>query len=226
MGIKGAIITPLIFIIYVLFKTKYIQDILSKISDTFIEKLIRNKVTNNVERNLNDSDIENHDIFNQISFWLYSIVPTMKFSTEYRTAVFRSYLTIYLKTYRNNLDAFIKSKKYETMDSPQILKALHDMINITIYDYEKLMSDAGIPNVVIEKMKVKNNDNIHLTFDLLDGIASSHHYDSDKNLLKLYSILNIISTIIENTLYSSEDICNGINGQLKGLTYQGKTEPK
>ena len=77
MGIKGVIITPLIFIIYVLFKTKYIQDILSKISDAFIEKLIRNKVSNNVERNLNDSDIENHDIFNQISFWLYSIVYTL-----------------------------------------------------------------------------------------------------------------------------------------------------
>ena len=202
------------------------QELFGKISDFFIEKFIRSKVKSNAERDLNESDIENHDIFNQISFWVYSIVPTMNFSTDYRTAVFRSYLTIYLKTYKRNIEHFIKSKEYEKMDAPQMLRAFHNLVNMTVYEYEKEMSEIGIPNVIIEKMKIKNNDNIHLTFDLVDGIASSHHYDSNKNLLKVYSILNILATVLENTLYNSEEVCNSINGQLKGLTFNKFTEPK
>jgi len=45
-------------------------------------------------------------------------------------------------------------------------------------------------------------------------------------LLKVYSILNILLTILENTINSSEGVCNSINGALKGLTFEGKTEPK
>lgn len=227
LGIKSVIVAPIIFIAISIFKTKFAQDLMGKLSDIFIERFIRNKVKSKTEtRELNASDIENHDIFNQISFWIYSIVPTMTFSTDYRTAVFRAYLTIYLKIYRNNIEHFIKSKDYENMDAPQILKAFHNLVNMTVYEYEKEMSEVGIPNVIIEKMKLKNNDNIHLTFDLVDGIASSHHYDSDKNLLKVYSILNILATVLENTLYNSEEICNTINGQLKGMTFNKFTEPK
>jgi len=32
-------------------------------------------------------------------------------------------------------------------------------------------------------------------------------------------------SVLENTINSSESICNTINGQLKGLIFEGKTEP-
>ena len=81
------------------------------------------------------------------------------------------------------------------------------------------MESAGIPKIIIEKMKVKNNDTISLTIDLIEGICNSQFYSSDKNLLKIYSILNIMLSILENTITSSENICNSINGSLRGLTY-------
>jgi hypothetical protein len=112
------------------------------------------------------------------------------------------------------------------MDEPQILKEFLNLINHTVYDYEREMIEVGITPIIIEKMKVKNNDNILLTIDLVEGICSSPFYDSDKNLLKVYSILNIIMSILENTVNGSEAICNTINGQLKGLSFEGKTEPK
>jgi hypothetical protein len=74
-------------------------------------------------------------------------------------------------------------------------------------------------------MKVKNNDNITLTFDLIEGVCGSQFYDSDKNLLKVYSILNILLSVLENTISNSESVCNSINGQLKGLNFEGRTEP-
>ena len=219
-GFKSIIGIILIIIVYSVIKSEWFGNKISKISDWFIDKFMSNKVKD-VEssvRKINISDIDNHDIFNYIDFWTYSKVPTFQFSTEYRTAVFRKYLTIYLKNYKRNIEKFVKDKTYETMDEPQILKAFLNLINQTVYDYEREMVEVGIPSVIIEKMKIKNNDNILLTIDLVEGICSSPFYDSDKNLLKVYSILNIILTILENTVSSAEEICDSINGQLKGLS--------
>jgi hypothetical protein len=226
-GLRGILTSAVLFGIYTLIKSEWFSNLMGKVSDWFMDKFMSNKIKN-VEssvRKINVSDIENHDVFNYIDFWTYSKVPTFQFSTEYRTAVFRKYLTIFLKNYKRNIEKFVADKSYEEMDEPQILKSFLNLINQTVYDYEREMIDVGITPVIIEKMKVKNNDNILLTIDLVEGICSSPFYDSDKNLLKVYSILNIIMSILENTVNGSEVICNSINGQLKGLTFEGKIEP-
>jgi hypothetical protein len=227
-GIKGVIISSFLLGIYTLIKSDWFGTLMGKLSDWFIDKFMSNKIkeVESSVRKINISDIENHDILNYIDFWTYSKVPTFQFSTEYRTAVFRKYLTIFLKNYKRNIEKFVLDKSYETMDEPKILKSFLNLINQTVYDYEKEMLEVGITPIIIEKMKLKNNDNILLTIDLVEGICSSQFYDSDKNLLKVYSILNIIMSILENTINGSESVCNTINGQLKGLTFMGFTEPK
>ena len=99
------------------------------------------------------------------------------------------------------------------------------LINQTVYDYEREMLEVGLPKIVVDKMKLKNNDTITLTIDLIEGICNSQFYTSDKNLLKVYSILNILLSVLENTISHSEGVCDSINGQLKGLTFEGKKEP-
>jgi hypothetical protein len=226
-GMKGAIFVIVLFLLIALFKSKWFGNLLSNLSDKFIERFMRSK-TKDIEtqvRNINDSDISNHDIFNYIDFWMYSKVPTFQFSTEYRTAVFRRYLTIYLKAYKTNIAKFIMTKEYQEMDEAKLSTTLLNLINRIVYDYEREMEESGIPKIVIEKMKVKNNDTITLTIDLIEGICSSQFYSSDKNYLKVYSILNILLSVLENTISNSENVCNSINGQLKGLTFDGKKEP-
>ena len=149
---------------------------------------MRNKVkdVNSHVKAIADSDITNHDIFNYIDFWTYSKVPTIQFSTEYRTAVFRKYLTIYLKSYKRKISDFVNSKEYQDMDDAKVWKAL---------------------------------------LDLIEGICNSRFYDSEKNFLKVYSILNILLSVLENTISNSESVCNSINGALKGLKFDGKVEP-
>ena len=101
-GLRGILISSSLFVIYTLIKSDWFSNRLGKLSDWFIEKFISNKVkeVDSLVRKINISDISNHDIFNYIDFWTYSKVPTFQFSTEYRTAVFRKYLTIYQKKYR------------------------------------------------------------------------------------------------------------------------------
>ncbi len=227
-GFIGLLSIISVYIMMAVFKSTRFTNLLTKISDRFIEGFIKknkNDIADTI-RKINDSNLMNHDVFNYIDFWKHSKVPTFQFSTEYRTAVFRKYLTIYLENYKNNIQKFIISKEYELMDEPEMLKGFLTLINQTVYDYEREMVEAGIPNIIIEKMKVKNNDNILLTIDLVEGICSSPFYNSEKNRLKVYSILNILLSILENTVNKTEEVCRSINGALTGLEFAGKTEPK
>lgn len=216
-GTGGIALSIFIYFAYTILKGvdfgKYAADKIKKIKD---------KISNKKEgksRIITESDILNHDIFSYIDFWTYSKIPTFQFSTQYRTIVFRKYLTIYLKKHKENLTRYIHSKSFENMDPSEIWKSLLSLINTTIYDYETEMINEGIPKIIVEKMKTNNNDRISLTIDLIEGICNSQFYESDKNYLKVYSILNIMLSILENTISNSDNICNSINGQLKGLKF-------
>ncbi len=225
-GIGGGLFIILVYIIIAGIKSEWFGNLLSKLSDKFIETFMKSKTKDvDIVRNITDSDITNHDIFNYIDFWTYSKIPTFIFSTEYRTVVFRKYLTIYLKSYKKNISKYALSKEYQNMDQAQLSTSLLNLINNIIYDYEREADEVGIPKIVIEKMKIKNNDTITLTLDLIEGVCSSQFYSSDKNLLKVYSIMNILLSVLENTISNSENVCNSINGQLKGLKFtdSGKT---
>jgi hypothetical protein len=222
-GFSGGVFALFILLLIVAFKTSWVMTITSKISEKFVERFMKKKTkdvasTTNVKQ-ITESDITNHDIFNYIDFWTYSKVPTFQFSTDYRTAVFRKYLAIYLKCYKKDIQKFVNEKEYQQMDDAKIWKALLNTINTIVFDYEREMTEAGIPKVVIEKMKAKNNDTITLTIDLIEGICTSQFYDSQNNYLKVYSILNILLSVLENTIGNSESVCNSINGQLKGLVF-------
>ena len=231
-GIIGGIVILLILLFAFLIKTTWFSGVLTKISDKFLEKFMRDRTvdTTVVAKVITESDIINHDVFNYIDFWKYSKVPTLQFSTEYRTVVFRKYLSIFLNSYKTNLKDFLIKDEYKKMDDAQIWKAFLDLINRIIYDYERDMVDMGLPAIIIEKMKAKNNDTISLIIDLIEGICSSQFYHSENNYLKVYSILNIVLSVLENTIHHSEGICNGINGALSGLSFTdgGRivTEPK
>jgi len=225
-GVGGT--TVLAIILWILDKTVKMPPRVTKFFDRVIDFFLKRRVTS-VEitqfKSIKDSDVTNHDIFNYIDFWTYSKIPTFKFSTEYRTVVFRKYLSIFLKHHKLNLQTWIQDQKFTNMDDTELWTNALALINKIIYDYESEMRASGIPEVIIEKMKVRNNESISLTIDLLESICSSQFYSSDKNLLKIYSILNILLSILESTISSSLYICNSINGQLRGLKMDGFTEP-
>lgn len=220
-GLGGVIILSIISMIIALSKLEWI----GKLVTNLVSKKPKNKSIEPFKKSIKETDIVNHDIIRFIDFWLYSKVPTFQFSTEYRTAVFRKYIEIYLKGYKKNITSFINSGKFKTMDDAEIWKCSLGLINNTIYDYESEMRKDGIPDTIIEKMKVKNNDTLSLTIDLIEGICNSNFYSSDNNLLKAYSILNILLSILENTISHSESVCDSINGELKGFKYKGFKEP-
>lgn len=224
-GTKGLVTALVIFGFSAFLRSKIVSDMWNKIGDIFIEWFLKVKTKPTEIRTIVESDILNHDVFNYIDFWMYSKVPTFQFSTDYRTVVFRKYLIIYLNCYKKGLSEFVKSNNYKTMDQSELWKNLLSTINQIVWDYEKECDQAGIPKIIVDKMKAKNNDTIQLTIDLIEGISNSQFYSGENNYLKIYSILNIILSVLENTLVHSESTCNSINGQLRGLSMDGKTEP-
>ncbi|MCK9476336.1 MAG: hypothetical protein M0R46_10470 [Candidatus Muirbacterium halophilum] len=216
-GMKSVILFLIVFFIYTLIKNGKMINIIDKIYKLFRKKIIKQKKENN--KNISECDILSHDIFNYIDLWIQSKIPTIEYSTEFRTAVFRKYLIIYLESYKSKIKEFINNKEYQKMNESELWKALLDLINNIVADYEKNMVLNNIPNEVIIKMKNRNIESINLTIDLINSMCNSSFYESDKNLLKIYSILNIILSILESTIGMSNEVCNSINGKLKGMTF-------
>ena len=104
-GTKGLIVALVLLGLMAFFKSKAISDAWSKVSDKLIEWFLKNKTKPDEIRSIVESDILNHDIFSYIDYWSYSKVPTFQFSTEYRTVVFKKYLTILVQL----LSIFIQS---------------------------------------------------------------------------------------------------------------------
>jgi len=228
-GIKGLLLGVIIMSIGTIIKTSWFGNIWSKLSDKLIEWFLSKKTKPEDVKPINQADIINHDVFNYIDFWMYSKIPTFQFSTEYRTVVFKKYLTVYLRCYKKGLSEFIKSGNYKQMGQAELWKSLLDLINSIVWDYEREAKEMGIPDIIISKMKIKNNDTIQLTIDLIESISNSQFYQSENNFLKMYSILNIVLSVLENTISHSEHTCNSINGQLRGMKFNDSgrevTEP-
>jgi len=217
-GLAGLLMSAFIWLIYYVIKAPWFAQLLSKITDTLVIFFMKRKVKEVQQNEITESDILNHDIFNYIDFWCYSKIPTFQFSTEYRTIIFKKYLITFLKAYKRGLYDFVNKKDYQTMDKSQLWKSLLELINKIVWAYEQECEEKGIPKIIVLKMKSKNNDIITLTIDLIESISNSQFYESDKNLLKMYSILNILLSILENSISNSMNVCNSINGQLKGLS--------
>jgi hypothetical protein len=127
-GFNGLLIFIVLFIIYTLISSHWFSDIFSKFLD---RKFSSKKKT----LDITISNIENHNMFNYIEHWIYQKVPTIKFSTEYRTIVFRKYLTILLMKYRDNTQHYVASKVYDKMNEDELWKSILNLINTIVYDY-------------------------------------------------------------------------------------------
>jgi hypothetical protein len=207
-GLGGSLLVIVGFIIWAFLKSDWVSKKLTSLFDKILDRKPKNSI--------NISHIVNHNMFNYIDFWIYSKVPTLNFSTEYRTIVFRKYLTILLMKYRDNVQKYISSAVYEKMDEQELWKSVLTLLNTIVYDYEKEMESMGIPKIVINKMKARNNETITLIIELTESVCSCEFYNSEHNLLKIYTIQNILLAVLQNAIFNSEIVCNTINGDLKG----------
>lgn len=216
-GTKGGFIVILFFVFTTIIKSDWFGKVWIKMSERILQWFLKGKEDEQI-KTINENDIVNHDIFTYIDFWIYSKIPTFKFSSEYRTVIFRKYLQIYLRCYKREISNYIKSGEYKKMTQSEFWTSMLSLINHIVWEYEKECLSNNIPKIVVDKMKSKNNETITLIIDLIESISNSSFYKSDNNYLKLYSILNILVSVLENTISNSETICNSINGELKGLT--------
>lgn len=211
-GITGSVASLVIILLWSIGKTQWFTKLIDKLIENLFTKERKGK-------HLVEKDILNHDIFNYIDYWIMSRISALEFSTDYRTIVFRRYLVIFLESYKNLIKEYVNKKGFENMGESELWNSIFELFNNIIMDYEKNMEKSGIPLIVIEKMKVKNNDMFLLIIDLAEGICNSPFYNSEKNLLKVYSILNILLSVLDGTLSNVDEVCNSINGQLKGLRF-------
>lgn len=215
---KGIGFMVLIMILILLTKSKIFKDLLNKVLTFFVDKLIMKKESN-IEIKLSESDLIHHDMFSYIEYWTQSNINKIAFSTEFRTMVFRRYLKIYLNTYSKEIKHYLNEKSYKNMGDAELRNSIQSLLTNIEVKYESTMVEAGIPIVVIEKMRISNSTTSMMLFNMTENICDSLHYKSENNYLKVYSIMNTIQGILDAVITQSEKTCNLINGELSGKSY-------
>jgi hypothetical protein len=186
---------------------------------------VKVKVNDEEEKvNATDLDIINHEIFVTIEHWLESKIPTIILKTEFRTLVFTKYLDLYFRAYKEVIFEFVKDGSYKEMKGPELKQFLLQIFTDVVNEYENNMRKIKLPDVIIAKMKAKNNETLNLSRDLVSHITDNSFYNSEDNSLKVYSFLNIVLSILENTLAHCEELSNTLNGELKGIKFEGVSE--
>lgn len=216
-GVITSLIGVIILLIILIYKSE-----VKKAYDAVLEYFKKDK--NSKPSTVTEIYVLNHEIFNYIDFWIYSKIPTLKLKNDFRTEVFKDYITIFLKSYKELLHQFVHSDDYQELENKELKKMLLELISKIIYDYETRMHKHKIPELVILKMKVVNNNTLNLVIDLIRDVIDSDFYNSQDNLLKVYSFLNIVQSIIENSMNRLEETFNEINGEFKGLEFKGYKE--
>lgn len=210
-------------LIFGLLKSSFLKEIIAKLWDKLFSRF-KKKTKKDEQILVTDNDILHHDIFSYIDLWVQNNIPALIFFTDFRTAVFRKYLLIFFTVYKEELQKYIIDGKYKTMTKPELKQSFLALLNAIINHYESEMILAGIPKLVVNKMKTRNNEILNLLLELIHSICDSNFYATENNYLKIYSFLNIISAVLESIIVNSEDVCNSINGELKGLTIDGTIE--
>lgn len=221
MNIFGTIISILLGLITVVAaasKIEWVQKAMDNLTNKLIGDLFKKKKDNN--KKLSESDVLSHEMFTLIDNLVSTKLPTICFRTEYRTVIFRKYIKIYLKAYKIHLKNFVKSREFLQMSQPELWSSVIDLYRQIYIYYEKEMLNSGVPMIVITQMRQENIENHALMIDLFDCICNCDFYDSDGNLLKVYSILNITLTILENSLLKSVNTLDSIGDELKGFSIQ------
>jgi hypothetical protein len=211
-------------IILGLFKSGKATEIISAIIDALPGK--KKKIEENNIRKISESDIINHELFSYAGFWLNNKIPSLKLKTEFRTVVFRDYLNVFFTKFVNNIQHFINQGVYKNMDNTQMRKELFNILNTTLIEIDNELRNKKVPNIIIHKMRVLNSSKIGLMTDLVHSICDSSFYDSENNYLKIFSFLNVVYSILDNTIVGAESLFNSLNGELLGLNYKGAIESK
>ena len=101
-GFWGFVAVATVLFLVSAIKSEWIKKVYTTLADKFVEKFMKDKTKDTklvLVNQITEVDITSHEIFNYINLWKFSMVPTINFSTEYRTVVFRKYLSIYLECY-------------------------------------------------------------------------------------------------------------------------------
>ena len=160
-----------------------------------------------------------HILFETIEELINNEIPYMQLDTPGRTEVFKALLCEQLETFRDNLKAFIE-ENLEFESSVEYRKKLKQAIYDIVEDCEHEWRARQIPQLVIDKYNHFFRDRINL---LLSDITTSSLRYAGRPEKALEAFLNEVRMIFKLHLQTDGlHALEGLNGELDGLTYNGK----
>lgn len=224
--------TLFVFICFILWAWKdIIKSIPSFIWKMFTKSKIKVKYT--------FKDLKNHPVFSSLSFWLEQGLEGISYSNttvlmsishhvdidDYLKAkeeMAKEVLKIKISTMNDMINKLVIQYDWNSMSSYNIIYAIKDnMKNLEPLQY-KMMHDAGLPKIFVQKFKLYDMAMQHIFEKMLMTFVQEDMMQDIDGITRAYLGFNAINAYLCTLFDSSFTTILNINGDLIGQTWKGK----
>lgn len=157
-----------------------------------------------------------HPYFDKVDGIINTKLPIITIGGPVRTEIFKDVLTIYFQTSQEKIRELLN----EDVTLENFLSKNYKTANAIVKESNDRMKTAGIPEVVIRKFNMWNEDRHENILSAISDIDSSNIFVSVVG--KEYTVLTTYANSAYFTLIDAEKTLKSLNGDLTGTIYKGK----
>lgn len=155
----------------------------------------------------------------KLSYWLNFKIPNIHMVDKARKAIFTDLLTIRFSGIENVIGNLESKIGFTKLNSDELYKLFLDCISDTNNTFRQESTNAGIPEIIIEKYEEWTSRTMEYLLVSSQMILHSNIYDNNEE--KVQALYMLITSLLEITIAEAEYTLDTLNGELSGIEYKG-----
>jgi len=190
--------------------------IVSFVVKTYYDQKGKSKLNNDIAY-----DNTTHPIFGIIKELQLADLKNFNLGTSGRTQLFKDMIQVQIFAYETALRSFIN---VDFLDSADFRTKARLLILKIIEDYETTWREIGIPEIVITRYKLLQQDRIHFLLNDIDTLAFYRLSEDTKNFNEVIFYLLTYTSIILRLSLAGDTLqtLRDLNGTLQTVVYKGQ----
>lgn len=177
-------------------------------------KLVNKAFSKKDDGHLNTNiPISQHDFFQFLTDTYNYKMETFVFTSDQKKLVFTVYFKIILKVMHDEWKDFLEDDLLLTYNQSELKSNFTKKFRSVIDEYDSKARSIGIPNIVIEKVKLLQTAQHNEVVENVGDIIDNPYYTS--NYARIHAVFNYYKIVTSLFIHNAKTGVNDLNGQLE-----------